>query len=158
MTETSREQQTTRTAQRGVPAPRTPAVTSAPLSAWTGWVVFAGAMLVLSGAFQVVFGLVALLDDGLFVVRPSGMVINVDYDVWGWGHLAIGTLAVLIGLGLVAGNLAARIVGVVIAGLSALANLAFIPAYPIWSTIVIAVDVLIIYAIVVHGDELRTRS
>ena len=55
------------------------------------------------------------------------------------------------------GNLAARIVAVVLAGVSALANLAFLPAYPIWSTIVIAVDVLIIYAIVVHGDELRSR-
>ncbi|SOC47703.1 hypothetical protein SAMN05660748_0971 [Blastococcus aggregatus] len=158
MTETTRNQQdTTTTARPGVPAPRSPSAPQSRPSGWTGWVVFGGAMLILSGAFQVVLGLVALLDDGLFVVRPSGLVLDVDYTTWGWAHLAIGVLAILLGLGLLAGNLAARIVGVALAGVSALANLAFIPAYPIWSTIVIAVDVLIIYAIVVHGDELRSR-
>ncbi|MGY1752104.1 DUF7144 family membrane protein [Blastococcus sp. SYSU D01042] len=157
MTETSRDQQDTRAAARqAVPSPRAPVTGSSSRSGWTGWIVFGGAMLILSGTFQAVLGLVALLDDGLFVVRPSGLVIDVDYDTWGWAHLGIGVVAVLVGLGLMVGNLAARIAAVAMAGISALANLAFLAAYPIWSTIVIAIDVLVIYAIVVHGDEMRT--
>jgi hypothetical protein len=82
-------------------------------------------------------------------------VVHVNYNTWGWTHLIIGAIAVLAGLGLLAGNLAARVVGVVIALLSALVNLAFISAYPVWSTIVIALDVIVIYAIIVHGRELK---
>jgi hypothetical protein len=72
--------------------------------------------------------------------------------------VVIGAVAALTGVGLMAGNMVARMVGVVIAVLSALANLAFISAYPIWSTIVIALDVIVIYAIVVHGRELKAPS
>ncbi|MEN3301765.1 MAG: hypothetical protein V7633_3823, partial [Pseudonocardia sp.] len=72
-----------------------------------------------------------------------------------WVHLILGILAVATGFGLLAGNTAARVVGIVLAVLSAILNLAFIAAYPVWSTIVIAVDIIVIYAIVVHGRELK---
>src|SRR4051812_5829928 len=123
---------------------------------WAGWVVFGGVMLIMVGLFQVVQGLVALFDDGFYAVRPNGLVVNVNYNTWGWIHLAIGIIAALTGLGLLAGNVVARVLGVAIAVLSALANLAFISAYPIWSTIVIALDVIVIYAIIVHGRELKS--
>src|SRR3954463_2077508 len=100
-------------------------------SAWAGWVVFGGVMLIMMGSFQVVEGLVALFDDGFYAVRPNGLVVNVDYNTWGWIHTIIGVVGILAGIGLLAGNLAARIVGVIIAGLSALVNLAFISAYPV---------------------------
>ena len=127
-----------------------------PATGWAGWVVFGGVMLIMVGLFQVVQGLVALFDDGFYAVRPNGLVVNVNYNTWGWTHLAIGVIAALTGLGLLAGNIVARWLGVVIAMLSALANLAFISAYPIWSTIVIALDVIVIYAIIVHGRELKS--
>jgi hypothetical protein len=125
---------------------------------WAGWVVFGGVMLVLVGIFQLMQGLVALADDGYYLVRSDGLLVNVDYTTWGWAHVVIGAVAGLAGVGLMAGNMVARMVGVVIAVLSALANLAFISAYPIWSTIVIALDVIVIYAIVVHGRELKAPS
>jgi hypothetical protein len=115
-------------------------------------------MLVLVGIFQLMQGLVALADDGYYLVRSDGLLVNVDYTTWGWAHVVIGAVAGLTGVGLMAGNMVARMVGVVIAVLSALANLAFISAYPIWSTIVIALDVIVIYAIVVHGRELKAPS
>jgi hypothetical protein len=124
-------------------------------SAWAGWVVFGGVMLIMLGALQIIQGLVALFDDEFYVVRPSGLVLEIDYTTWGWVHLLIGAAGVLAGLGLLAGNMVARVVGVGVAFLSALANLAFISAYPFWSTIVIAIDVIVIYAIVVHGRELE---
>jgi hypothetical protein len=124
-------------------------------TAWAGWVVFGGVMLILMGTFQVIEGLVALFDDGFYLVASNGLVVDVDYNTWGWIHMVIGVLAVLAGLGLLAGNMAARVAGVVIACLSALVNLAFISAYPVWSTIMITIDIIVIYAIIVHGRELK---
>jgi hypothetical protein len=124
-------------------------------TAWTGWVIFGSVMLILMGAFQVVEGLVALFDDGFYLVGANGLVVNVNYNTWGWIHLIIGVIALLAGVGLTMGNMAARVVGVVIAFVSAVVNLAFISAYPIWSTILITLDVIVIYAIIVHGRELK---
>jgi hypothetical protein len=124
-------------------------------TAWAGWVVFGGVMLIMMGAFQIVQGLVALFDDGFYAVSSSGLVVDVDYNAWGWIHIVIGLVGVLVGIGLMAGNLAARMAGVVIAFLSALVNLVFISAYPVWSVMVIVLDVIVIYAIIVHGRELK---
>jgi hypothetical protein len=124
-------------------------------SAWAGWVVFAGVMMVLLGCFQAIEGLVAVFDDGFYHVTQGGLVLDVDYTAWGWTHLLLGALIIICGVGVLNGNAAARAVGVLLAGLSALANLAFIAAYPIWSVLIIAIDVLVIYALIVHGRELR---
>ncbi len=126
-------------------------------SGWAGWVVFAGMMLILLGIFQAIEGLVGLFNPGYYLVGAEGLLVNVDYNAWGWAHLIIGLVAIATGAGLLAGNMVARIVGIVVAILSAVVNLAFIAAYPIWSTIVIVIDVIVIYAIVVHGRELKTR-
>ncbi|MGY1605416.1 DUF7144 family membrane protein [Geodermatophilus sp. SYSU D00815] len=124
-------------------------------TAWAGWVVFAGVMLIMLGAFQIIEGLVALFDDGFYLVGREGLVVNVDYNTWGWVHVVVGVVGVLAGLGLLAGNMVARVVGVIVAFLSALVNLAFLAAYPVWSVIMITIDVVVIYAIVVHGKELK---
>ena len=121
---------------------------------WTGWIVFASFMMFLLGAFQAVQGLVALFDDG-FYVTAGNLVVEVNYNVWGTVHLLLGVLLLLTGAGVLTGNLAARTIGVILAGLSALANLLFIEAYPFWSIIIITVDVLVIYALTVHGRELK---
>jgi hypothetical protein len=124
-------------------------------TAWTGWVVFASFMMLLVGTFQLVEGFVAVFDKGFYAVTRSGQVINVDYTVWGWFHVLLGALLLVAGVGVLTGNLAARALAVLLAGLSALANLLFIAAYPFWSLTIIAVDVLVIYALTVHGRELR---
>jgi hypothetical protein len=125
---------------------------------WTGWVVFASFMMFLLGSFQAIQGLVALFDDGFYAVSPGGLVVDVNYNVWGTIHLILGILLILSGAGVLSGNIAARTVGVILAGLSALANLLFIEAYPIWSILIITVDVLVIYALTVHGRELRDSA
>jgi hypothetical protein len=122
---------------------------------WTGWIVFASFMMFLLGAFQAVQGLVALFDDGFYLVTSGNLVVDVNYNVWGTVHLLLGVLLILTGAGVLTGNLAARTIGVILAGLSALANLLFIEAYPFWSIIIITVDVLVIYALTVHGRELK---
>jgi hypothetical protein len=127
-------------------------------SGWTGWIVFASFMMFMLGSFQVVQGVVAIFDDGYYAVTENGLLLNVDYTAWGWVHLLLGLLIVAAGAGLLAGNTAARILAVVLAGLSAVVNLAFIEAKPVWSLIVIAIDILVIYAVTVHGRELRPSS
>jgi hypothetical protein len=129
---------------------------SPPPTGWTGWVVFASAMMLLLGSFQAVQGFVAIFDDGFYHVTQGGLVVDVDYTVWGWTHLLLGVLIIVCGLGVLTGNIVARTVGVLLAGLSALVNLAFIEAYPIWSVIIITIDVLVIFALTVHGRELRS--
>lgn len=118
--------------------------------------IFAGIMMILLGAFQIIEGLVALFARGYYVVGPNGLVLTVNYATWGWVHFGIGVVAVLAGLGVLAGQAAARVVGIIFAALSAIVNLGFIAAYPIWSIIVIILDVIVIYALAVHGREMRT--
>jgi hypothetical protein len=128
------------------------------VTGWAGWVAFAGIMLIMLGFFQAIQGLVALFNDGFYLVRPNGLVVNVDYNAWGWTHLVLGAVAVAVGFGLMVGNMFARVAGIAIALISAILNLLFISAYPVWSTIIIAIDVIVIYAIVVHGRELKSTS
>jgi hypothetical protein len=92
------------------------------------------------------------------VVRADQLAAPVDYTVWGWVRLMVGALAVLIGLGLLTGNMVARAAAVGLASFSALASLAFVAATPAWAVIVIAIDVLVIFSIVVHGGELEKSS
>jgi hypothetical protein len=122
---------------------------------WVGWILFAGMMLVLVGSFHVIEGLVAVFRDEVLLVGQSGLVLDVDYTTWGWTHIVGGAVAILVGACLLAGQMWARVVAVIVAMLSALANLAFLPAYPIWSTIMIAIDVLVIWAVTVHGSEMK---
>lgn len=124
-------------------------------SGWTGWIFFAGLMMILMGSFGAIQGLVALFNKGYYLVGSNGLVVNVDYTGWGWFHLILGAIVVLTGFGVMVGNTAARVFGIILAVISAIANLLFIAAYPVWSIIVITVDVIIIYALAVHGRELR---
>jgi hypothetical protein len=124
---------------------------------WVGMVIFAGVMLVMLGAFQAMEGIVALIRDEYYMVTRNGLVIDIDYTTWGWTHLVIGLLAAGAGIGIFAGQMWARVLGIVIAVISALVNMAFLAAYPIWATIMIAVDVIVIYALAMHGREVKSQ-
>jgi hypothetical protein len=126
-------------------------------TAWVGFVVFGGIMMLMMGGFQAIEGLVALFRDEYFYVTRNGLLLTMDFTTWGWVHLIIGLAAVATGCGVLLGQMWARVLGIVIAVLSALANIAFLSAYPIWSTIIIATDVLVIYALAVHGREVKFR-
>lgn len=125
---------------------------------WAGWVVFAGSMMIIVGLFHAIQGLVALFNDEYYLVGPEGLTIQVDYTTWGWAHLITGIVVVLAGAALYTGQTWARVVGIILASASAIGNFAFIPAYPVWCTIVIVMDLLIIYALAVHGRELKATG
>jgi hypothetical protein len=122
-----------------------------PLSGWaTGGVVFAATMLLIIGTFQVIAGLVAIIDDEFYVVGRE-YTFELDTTAWGWIHLLIGILLLLCGWGLFARSAWAGVAAIVLAGMSAVANFFFIPYYPFWSIVVIALDVWVIWALTRPG-------
>ena len=124
-------------------------------TAWVGWIMFAGVMMIMLGVFEAIEGLVAIFNDEYFLVPGSDLVVSVDYTTWGWVHLLLGIVVIAAGLGVMVGQMWARVVGIILAVLSAVVNIAFLAAYPVWSTIVITLDVLVIYALTVHGRETK---
>ena len=127
-------------------------------SGWTGWIVFAGVMMLMMGAFHVIQGLVALFQDTYYLVGQEGLVVQVDYTTWGWVHTILGAVVILAGIALLAGQMWARIVAIILAFGSALVNIAFLGAYPLWSLTMIAIDVLVIYAVTMHGSEMKPMA
>ncbi len=123
---------------------------------WTGWIGFAGVIMMMLGALHAIQGLVALFKDEYFLVGKNGLIVNVDYTQWGWTQLIFGIVVALAGFSLLAGRMWARIVAVIVAFLSVLLNIGFLAAFPIWSTIMIVLDVLIIWAVMVHGREMKS--
>ncbi|MFD2079474.1 hypothetical protein SAMN05421678_115202 [Actinopolymorpha cephalotaxi] len=120
----------------------------------TGWLVYAGVVLIVLGCLQAIWGFTSLFKTTYFLVASSGLVIPWGYTAWGWFHIGLAALLVITGLALLAGQTWARYVGIAIAAVSLLANFLSLAAFPIWSAIMIAVDILVIYALSVHGREL----
>lgn len=148
------ETRETTSGQVGLPRQRRQQPVPQP-SGWVGWIFFAGIMMILAGTFEAIAGLVALFNRQYFLVPAEQLVVKVSYHSWGWVHLIFGIVVVLAGFGVLTGKTWARVVGVVLAGFSAILHIAFLAAYPLWSVIVIALDVIVIYAICVHGKEMQ---
>ncbi|WP_454858158.1 DUF7144 family membrane protein [Promicromonospora soli] len=126
---------------------------SEPPSLWaTGFIIFAAVMMMMSGGFQALTGFVALFEDEFYVTTPN-YVLQLDTTTWGWIHLLLGLLVVLASFAVLRGRTWGRVIGVIMAALSALANFAFIPYYPVWSLVVITLDVFIIWALTAHGRD-----
>jgi hypothetical protein len=126
----------------------------APRRGATGLVVFAGVMMIMAGSFQAVQGLVGLLANE-FYVSTRNYLFQFDATSWGWIHLLVGLLVLAAGLAVLVGQTWGLVIGIILAGLSALANFAFIPYYPFWSLTIIALDVFVIWALAAHGRDLR---
>lgn len=124
-------------------------------SGWIGWVAFASFMLLLMGTFSSIAGLVALFKDTVVYNSASNVTWILDYTQWGWVHIVVGLLAILAASSLLAGHMYGRITAVVVAFLSAVVNMAFIPIYPLWSIVLVTINVLVMYAVIVHGGDLR---
>jgi hypothetical protein len=125
-------------------------------SSWAvGWAGFAGIMLIIVGVMDFIQGLVAIVNDEFYVIDDD-WVVKFDVTTWGWIHLILGVVLVLAGFGIFTGNVAARTVGVIVAGLAAIANFAWLPYYPVWSIILIAVSVAVIWALTAHGRDIAS--
>ena len=123
-------------------------------SGWMGWIGFAAMMLALIGIFHMIAGFAALFKDDLYAVTAHGTWLF-DYSQWGWIHILGGLLAFIGATSLAQGNMYGRVVAVLVAMASIVANMAFVPVYPVWSLMMVTVGVLVIWAVMVHGGELK---
>ena len=115
----------------------------------SGWVTFAGVLLLLVGTLNIIEG-IAAIDKAHFFAGNTDYIAG-DLNTWGWVVLFIGIAELLVGLGIFAKNQFARWTGVGVLGLNAIAQLMFIPAYPFWSLSIFAVNILAIYGLVAYG-------
>jgi hypothetical protein len=117
-------------------------------SSWAlGLLTFAGVIMLMMGGFHAFVGFIAIVEDEFFVAVPSGYVVALDATTWGWIHLILGLLVLLGGIAVLSGRVWGRVVGVVLAVFSAFANFLFVPYYPVWSLTIIALDILVIWAL-----------
>jgi hypothetical protein len=123
-------------------------------SGWAaGFVLFAALMMIMVGIWQALQGLIAIFENE-FYVATRNYLFQFDATTWGWIHLLLGVIMGLAGLGLMAGQTWARVVGITLAVLSAIANFLWLPYYPFWSMLIIALDVFVIWALAAHGRVL----
>ncbi|WP_405904053.1 hypothetical protein [Streptomyces sp. NBC_00656] len=118
----------------------------------TGWTAFAAILMIFGGAMAIFQGIAAIAKDDVFVTT-SNYVFRFNLTGWGWIHLILGIVIVLAGCALFTGAAWARAVGIVLAGLGALANFVWLPHYPLWSIVLIALDIFIIWALCASGWE-----
>jgi hypothetical protein len=121
-----------------------------------GFAVFAGILMIVNGFFQIFQGLSAVLQDDFFVLSRA-YAYDLDLTAWGWTHIVVGGIVALAGFFLFTGNIIARIVAVLAALLSMVTNFFYLPYYPVWSLLMIAIDIGIIWAVTVHGREIAER-
>jgi hypothetical protein len=119
-----------------------------------GLILFAAILMIMVGAFQALQGLIGIFENE-FYVATRNYLFKFDATTWGWAHLILGLLVAFAGWGLLSGRTWARTVAIILAVLSAIANFLFVPFYPVWSLLLITLDVFVIWAVAAHGGELR---
>lgn len=116
-------------------------------SPWAaGLVLFAGVMMVANGILSVFEGAVAVARHGIYASTPN-YVYKFDLTSWGWIHIALGAMVALVGLGVIGGRTWARFLGILLVSLSLFANFMFLPYYPLWAIVLIAIDVFVLWAL-----------
>ena len=125
--------------------------------ATSGWVYFAATVLFVVGAMNIIYGLVLLFNSEYAVLTREGLLIF-DFTTWGWILLVLGALQVATGAGALSGQTWARVVGITLASLSALSVLPLVGAYAAWGFIILAIDIIIIYALAAKGGEVEVET
>jgi hypothetical protein len=128
----------------------------AQVTGWVGWSIFAAVMMIIGGTLNALYGLIAAVNDDWVGWSNRGDVF-LELTTWGWIHMVLGVIVALAGFGVLSGNVLARTIGVLLAGISLIVNFLFIPVFPLWALAVITIDALVIWALTAHGRELRTR-
>ena len=124
------------------------------MSAWEGWVAFAAVLMAMVGGLYILAGMVTLFESHYYEVNTAVLSVDTSWTVLGWTQVLLGVLAVVAAVGLLRGQLWARLVAVLLAGLTIVENFLEMAASPIWNLILIGLAVMAIFAIVVHGREL----
>lgn len=123
----------------------------------SGWLSFAGLLLIMVGSFNLIYGFAALFRQDVLAVTSAGLLV-LNYTTWGWLLILVGLLQAGTGLGALAGQSWARVVGIILAVLSAIKHMVIMMAFPLWSLVAIAFDVMVIYGLTKPMEVYRPRS
>ena len=124
-------------------------------TSWAGWHGFAAVLLFVVGVFNIVNGLVAVAKDEIVLASGPQVTVLLDVTAWGWVHVVLGIVIAVAGVAIFLGQTWGRLVGVLVVALNMVTQVMNVPAYPVWSLLVIALDVVIIWALTVHGDAME---
>jgi hypothetical protein len=108
--------------------------------------------MIVIGVVHALAGIAAIINDEVYISTPN-YVYAFDLTGWGWVHLVLGILVAGAGIAILRGQTWARILGIVLASLSIVANFLFIPWYPLWSLVIIALDVMVIWALAAYRRQ-----
>jgi len=125
-------------------------------SSWTGWIGFAGWLMIIIGTLDFFEGLIAVIRGQYYVLTPNQIVVF-DLRTWGWITLFWGIIVGLSGLGLLSGAGWARWFTIVVGSLNFIVQLGFVGSaqYPLWALTVLALTVVVLYGLIVHWDDAR---
>ena len=133
---------------RRTPADRDP-------SGWAvGWTVFAAIMLMVQGGWWILAGIISLVNREFYVVTPE-YVFQFDVTTWGWVHLLVGVLLLAAGIALIGGATWARVVGVIVASFAMIIGFVWMPWYPVWALLFVAISAAVIWALTAHGSDIK---
>src|SRR3954447_24632042 len=132
-------------------------MTDTTVTGWTGWGVFASVLLLIAGIFDLIFGLAAVIGPNTTVVVAETGLFAVDVAAWGWWHIIAGLALIVLSFFLYRGATWARVIAIIIVIINAVGQLTLLSVQPFWSLTILAVDLLIIYALTVHGRELKIK-
>lgn len=122
----------------------------------SGWIIFAATMFAIVGVFNFIQGLVFLVEDTWTVLTPDSILVF-DLTTWGWILLILGVVEMIVSWGILSGQTWAQVVGIIIASVAIVLNVLSLSIYPIWGLIALVLQVLVIWALAVHGDEVATQ-
>ena len=133
-------------------------MTDTTVTGWTGWGVFASVLLLIAGIFDLIFGFAAIIGPNTTIVLAEEGLFAVDVAAWGWWHVLSGAALILISFFLYRGATWARVVAIILVIINAVGQLTLIDVQPWWSLAILAVDIFVIYALTVHGRELKIKN
>jgi hypothetical protein len=125
-------------------------------SSWSGWIAFAAVVMFVVGCINMIQGLAALLKHTVYVLPNSGLLVSTSYTTWGWMLIIWGIIMAVTAHGLLSGSGAARWFSVFLVVVNLLGQFVWFPAYPLWSLVVIALNIAVLFALTAHWDEAQT--
>lgn len=120
-----------------------------------GWTMFAAAVMIVVGAFDVIQGFVALFKDEVYVVAQSGLIITADYTAWGWALIIWGAVLIIAALSLFAASGFGRWFAIVVVTVNMIGQFAFFPAYPLWGVVAIGLSLAVLWALTLGWRDVR---
>ena len=132
-------------------------MTDTTVTGWTGWGVFASVLLLIAGIFDLIFGIAAIIGPNTTLFVTTEGLFAMDVAAWGWWHIIAGIALILTSFFLYRGATWARVLAIILVIINAVGQLSLISAQPFWSLAILAVDILVLYALTVHGRELKVK-